>query len=476
VDQEEVLVSGSETGTPSFDIAASSRLIDAFAGEVILPGDPGYDAARVVWNGMIDRRPAIVVRPTGAADVLSAVRFAREQELVVAVRCGGHSIPGFSTCDDGIVIDLSRMRGVRVDPDQRTARANGGSLLAELDREAQAFGLVCPVGVIGHTGVAGLTLGGGMGRLQRKLGLTIDSLRSVDLVTADGRLVHASEDENADLFWGLRGAGANFGIVTSFEFHLHPLDGVITHGSVIHPIERAGELAAVFRDLVDATPDELWLSFGLYLALPAEGFPPEIAGRPVAAVTVLHCGSPAQAERDLADLRSFGPPAVDGIEAKPYLVSQGLNDDAMEWGHRFYMKAAFLPSLVDDVVAHCVEHVSRVPEGADCGFSVWSWGRAISNVAEEATAFTGREGAFWLAAESLWEDPGLDDACRSWTRSALAGIQPYAIAGAYVNDVVETGEGVARSIYGDVKYERLVAVKRAWDPDNVFRLNQNIRP
>ena len=203
---------------------ALSSFAEAFAGEVVRRGDPGYESARAVWNGMVDRHPALVVRPTGAADVIAAVRFAREQELVIAVRSGGHSIPGFSTCDDGIVIDLSRMRGVRVDPAGRTARANGGALLGELDHEAQAFGLVCPVGVVSHTGVAGLTLGGGMGRLQRKLGLTVDSLLAVDLVTADGRLVRASEEENPELFWGLRGAGANFGIVTSFEFRLHPLD------------------------------------------------------------------------------------------------------------------------------------------------------------------------------------------------------------------------------------------------------------
>src|SRR5262245_43254213 len=209
--------------------AGSNALRERFAGEIVTPSDTGYDAARAVWNGMVDRRPALVVRPTGVADVIEAIRFAREQELVIAVRGGGHSIPGLSTCDGGIVVDLSRMRGVRVDPEARTARASGGAHLGELDRQAQAFGLACPVGVVRHTGVAGLTLGGGMGRLQRKLGLTIDNLLSVDLVTADGRLVRASEDENPDLFWGLRGAGPNFGIATSFEFGLHPVGPVITH-------------------------------------------------------------------------------------------------------------------------------------------------------------------------------------------------------------------------------------------------------
>ena len=239
-----------------------SSLRETFAGEIVLPADPGYDQARAVWNRVFDRRPAIVARPVGVDDVVAALRFAREQELVVAVRCGGHSIPGLSTCDDGIVIDLSAMRGAQVDPERRTARVNGGALLAELDEAAQAHGLVCPVGVVSHTGVAGLTLGGGMGRLQRKFGLTIDNLASVELVTADGRVVRASEDEHPELFWGLRGAGPNFGIVTSLEYRLHPLDHPVTFGRVTHPLERARELAALFRELAESGPDELFLSFG----------------------------------------------------------------------------------------------------------------------------------------------------------------------------------------------------------------------
>ena len=460
----------------ALDANGLDAFADGFAGEIVRPADPGYDAARAVWNGMVDRRPALVACPTGTADVIAAIRFAREHDLAVAVRSGGHSITGLSTCDDGIVIDLSRLRGVRVDPEQRTARASGGALLAELDREAQAFGLVCPVGVIGHTGVAGLTLGGGMGRLQRKHGLTIDNLLSVDLVTADGRLVHASEEDNTELFWGLRGAGANYGIATSFEFRLHPLDPVITHGALLHPIERAGELAARFRDAVDGGPDELWLSFYLGLALPAEAFPPEVAGGPVAVVSVLHCGPLEQAERDLAPLRAFGPPLVDSIQAKPYLAAQLQNDEAMRWGRRFYMKSAFLPGLPDELVEQAVEHMPRVPDGVDGEISVWSWGRAIGRVPEEATAFTGRGAAFWISAEIAWEDASLDERCRAWSRAVMEVVTPFASEGRYVNDVAESGDDVVRAIYGDAKYDRLVALKRAWDPDNTFRLNQNIRP
>ena len=381
------------------------------------------------------------------------------------MRCGGHSIPGLSTCDDGIVIDLSRMRGVDVDPGQRTARAAGGSLLAELDEQAQSAGLVCPVGVVSHTGVAGLTLGGGMGRLQRKHGLTIDNLLEVELVTADGRLVRASEDENPELFWGLRGAGANFGIATAFTFRLHPLDGVITHGTVVHPVERARELAALYRDAVANGPDELWTSFGVGLA----------GGEPVATVSALHCGTLEQAERDLAALRGLAPALDDSIVARPYLEAQHLNDEAMEWGHRFYMKSAFLHSLPDELVDLAVEHVSRLPQRADGGFSAWACGGAIASLPEDATAFTGREARFWMAAEVQWDDPSLDEPCRVWGRAAMAGATPFASAGRYVNDVSETDERAA-SIYGDAKAERLVALKREWDPDNVFRLNQNVRP
>jgi FAD/FMN-containing dehydrogenase len=447
-------------------VQAVDSLREQLTGEIVLPGDPGYDQARAVWNGMADRRPALVVRPVDVDGVVAALRFAREQELLIAVRCGGHSIPGLSTCDDGIVIDLSRIRGAEIDPEARTARVLGGSLLGDLDDAAQRFGLVCPVGVVSHTGVAGLSLGGGMGRLMRTFGLTVDNLLSVELVTADGRIVRASDEENPDLFWGMCGAGPNFGIVTSFEFRLHPLDHPITYGAVEHPIERARELAALWRDLAENGPDELFLSFGLEKA--------DESG--IAYITALHSGTPEQAERDLAELRAFGPPRADSIAVRPYLETQHLNDDAQGWGHRFYMKSAFLPSLPDEVVDLCVEHTMRAPAAEEIGFSIWAWGRRISEVPEDGTAFTGRNATAWLAAEAMWDDPELDEACRAWGREALADLAPYASDGRYVNDVAEVGADVARSIYGSAKYDRLVALKREWDPDNVFRLNQNVQP
>jgi FAD/FMN-containing dehydrogenase len=444
-------------------VLASFR--DAFSGEIVLPGDAGYDPARAVWNGMIDRRPAIVVRPTTSADVVEAVRFAREQDLPIAVKSGGHSIPGFSTVDDGIVIDLSAMRGAQVDAERRVARVNGGALLADLDEAAQAVGLVCPVGVVSHTGAAGLTLGGGLGRLQRRFGLTLDNLESVELVTADGRIVRAAEGENDDLFWGLRGAGANFGIATTFAFRLHPLDNPVTHGAIVHPIDRAVELAALLEETIAAGPNELWASYGL-------GYD---GGKPSARVMVLHSGEPEAAERDLAALRAFGSPVEDSVEVKPYLTTQRLLDEPLEWGHRFSMKSAFFPALSEELVSRCVRHVGNAPNGTECGVSVWTCGGAIVEVPDEATAFTGREAGIWLAAEAQWDDPELDGAGRGWARAAMDDLMPLASEGRYVNDVAEV-ESDLRKIYGATKYDRLVAVKRAWDPDNVFRLNQNVKP
>jgi FAD/FMN-containing dehydrogenase len=449
--------------------------LTGFAGEVIRPGDAPYDSARVVWNGMIDRRPALIVRPSSTDDVVAALRFARERDLVIAVRGGGHSIPGLSTCDGGIVVDLSRLCGATVDPRARTARVGGGALLGELDDAAQAHGLVCPVGVVSHTGVGGLTLGGGMGRLQRRFGLTIDNLLGVELVTADGRVVCASVDEHPELFWGMRGAGPNFGIVTAFEYRLHPFEGTVTHGFVAHPIERVGALAERYRELVQTGPDALWAAFGVELALPSD-YPPELAGAPVAYVAVLHSGPAEEAERDLAALRGLDGAAVDSIETKPYLTTQHMYDEATEWGKRFSMRSAFLHSLPDEVVSAWADRVTRVPEGAYGGYSVWSCGGAIAAVPDEDTAFTGRDALYWASGEIVWQDLDLDDACRAWGREALAEARPFETSGRYVNDVAEVGDGLARSIYGDSKYERLVALKREWDPDNVFRLNQNIRP
>ena len=443
-----------------------------FGGEIVLPGDDGYEAARIVWNAAVDRHPAMVVRPTGVEDVAAAVRFGREHDLVIAVRCGGHSMGGFSTCDDGIVIDLSAMRGATVDPDRRTARVLGGSLLGDLDREAQVHGLACPVGVVSHTGVGGLTLGGGMGRLQRKHGFTIDNLLAVDLLTADGQTVRASEAENADLFWGIRGAGPNFGIVISFEFRLHPIGPDMVQGWVVHPIERAHELAALFTAFTRAAPDEVFASFALAMAAPGDPWE-EFAGQPVVILGGAHCGSADAAERDLRPLREHQP-LQDAIGTKTYLAMQGAGDESFAWGNRVYTKGGFLDELSDGFLDVAVDHISRAPGQVNVG--LWAQGGAVARVPEDASAFTGRSAAFWVGVEAQWTEPERDDEFVSWSRQAWNDLKPFTTAGTYVNDLVEVSEALARAAYGDAKYDRLVELKRRYDPDNVFRLNQNIRP
>ena len=465
-----------ETAGRQIEAARLKQFRDTFRGDQILPADDAYDAARAVWNGMIDRRPLIVVRPVDAADVIVALRFARDQELIVAVRSGGHSLPGLSTCDDGMIIDLVRMRGVTVDPDRRVARSNGGALLGELDDAAQAVGLACNVGTVSHTGVAGLTLGGGMGRLQRKFGLTIDCLRAVELVTADGRLVRASADENADLFWGMRGAGANFGIATAFEFDLQPLGPTITRGILVYPAERARDVAAAYREYMPTAPDAVMAALIIGRALPEADYPASIAGRPVATLSITYCGPEADVERDLGPLTSLGPPISGSVDQQAYLEAQHAFDDVNAWGHRVYTKSGMVDSLPDDLIDAFVDHVADAPPGEDV-FSIWAFGGAVGRIPEEATAFQGRSAPFWAGTESMWDDPADDRAQRDWARTGVALIEPYRLVGGYVNDVSEAGDdALVRSVYGDAKYERLVGLKRAWDPDNVFRLNQNIRP
>jgi FAD/FMN-containing dehydrogenase len=446
-----------------------------FGGQVVRPDDPDYDQARVVWNAMADRRPALIARCTSDDDVVAAVRFARDQDLRIAVRGGGHSVAGHSTCDGGIVIDLSRMRGVEVDTKRRVARVQGGAHLSQLDHDAQTAGLVCPVGVIGHTGVAGLTLGGGMGRLQRKHGFTIDNLLSVDLVSAEGKQLHASKDENADLFWGIRGAGANFGVVTSFELQLHPQEPTVTHGWVALPIEKSGEVGALVRDFLATAPDHVFinLSFGVATDPP---FPPQLAAKPIILVGAMHSGSQEDAERDLQPLRTSMDWSADTFARKSYLALQGMNDDAMSWGHRFYMKSGFVGELSDDLLAVCAAEGADVPAVGECSLSFWAMGGAISRTADQDSAFTGRTAGWWLSAEAMWDEPARDGAHMGWARRAMSALKPFTTVGQYVNDAVESDVASVRAVYGDEKYNRLSALKRKYDPDNVFRLNQNIRP
>jgi FAD/FMN-containing dehydrogenase len=447
---------------------------ERFRGQVVVPGDPDYDRARAVWNATADAHPAVVARCAGVEDVVAAVRFARERELLVAVRGGGHSYPGFSTCDEGIVIDLSPMAGVRIDPGRRVATAAGGALLGELDRRAQAHGLACPTGHVSHTGVGGLTLGGGVGRLVRRHGLTIDNLAAVELVTAEGEPVRAGPDSEPELFWGLRGAGANLGVATSFELRLHPVGPRVLAGIAVYPIERAREVAAAFAACMAAAPDEVTAGLGWFVAPPGPPFPPAVAGRPVVVVNATHAGPLPGAERHLAPLRALGP-ALDTFTPRSYLDLQRESDDHYRWGKRNYWKGLLLEDLAEGAVDQIGALLAAAP-GPDCGVGLLSLGGAFGRVPEDATAFSGRSAALWLITEAVWRDPAEDPARIAWGRAAMAALRPFATSVNYVNDLGQLDQDAVRGAYGPAKYDRLVALKRAWDPANVFRRNQNIRP
>jgi FAD/FMN-containing dehydrogenase len=450
------------------------QLRTALDGDVITPADTTYDEARRVWNAIYDRRPAAIARPATAAAVATAIRFGRQADLEIAVRAGGHSGAGHSTTEGGLLIDLSKLRGVTVDPAARTARVLGGSLLGELDVAAQAHGLVCPVGVIGHTGVGGLTLGGGVGRLQRRFGLTIDNLRSVELVTADGRTVRASATEEPDLFWGIRGAGPNFGIVTEFEFGLQPFAGVLHRGIRMYPGSKAHEVWQLVRDFARIAPEEVGLIYGVGRAQPAADYAPELADQPIVFVSYNHSGDASAVDRDLAPLSTGPEPASSSHSSQAYLEAQTANDLAMGWGGRSYIKGAYADDLSRSSIDALVALAAEAPVGSS--FAATVQGGAIGRVADDATAFAGRSARFEISADSSWQDESLDEACIDWARRAMAAVDADTVPGRYVNEIVESGPEETRAIYGDDKLARLTALKRAWDPDNVFHRNHNIAP
>ena len=449
------------------------RLRPSFRGDLILPRDTGFEAARRVWCATVDKRPALVVRPLDAADVANAIRFARDQDLRIAVRSGGHSINGFSTCDDGLVLDLSRMRGATVDGSARTARTNGGAYLMDLDRAAQDHGLVCPVGTVGHTGVGGLTLGGGVGRLQRPFGLTVDNLTAVELVTADGRHVRASETEEPDLFWGMRGAGPNFGVVTAFEFRLHPFGPNLVRGIRIYRPTDALVVWAAFQDLLASAPREMSFSFVIGRALPDADYPPEIAGGPIAVVALSHIGTEADAAAALRGLDSAADPVVQSLAAQPYADVQGLYDEAYAWGVRFACAGGYANDVRPSTISAVIEHVAAGVD--DAGVSFTAQGGAIADLSEDAMAFTGRSARLRILAEEMWLEAARDADAKRWCLEARDIFVADTVPGHYVNEVPADVTDPA-AIYGPAKAERLRALKRIWDPENVFRLNHNIAP
>jgi hypothetical protein len=456
------------------DRTASDELNASLRGEVVRPGDPGYDDERKIWNGSIDRRPSMIARCAGVADVIASVRFAREHGLPVALRSGGHSYPGLSVCDTGMVIDLAQMKGIRVDPAGGTARAQAGVLLGEMDRETQAFGLAVPAGIVTHTGLAGLTLGGGIGWLQRKYGLTIDQLLSVDVVTAEGELVRASASENADLFWGVRGGGGNFGIVTEFEFRLNPVGPMVLAGPLIWGIEDAPEVLRFYRDWIEQVPEELTTIVTCRRMLPLPTVPKELHGRHVVIVGCCYAGPVEEGERVLTPLRDFGSPLVDACAPMPFLAHQASLDPGFPHGWWYYIRSCNLAELGDEVVDTLADHGRQIASPVTA-FSIFHLGGAVARVGDEEAAFTGRDAGHVVNVIGITRTGDGFDAEREWARGLWSGLQPYH-QNVYVNFLMEEGEERVRHAYGAEKYDRLRALKRRYDPDNFFSLNQNISP
>jgi FAD/FMN-containing dehydrogenase len=452
---------------------ALAQLAEGFGGELLRPDDAGYDAARAVYNSMIDGRPALIARCAGTADVISAVRYAREREFAIAVRCGGHSLAGRSVGgEDALLVDLSPMKGVRVDPKARTARAHGGVQWGEYDRETQAFGLATPGGRVTTTGVGGFTTGGGYGWISPKYGLTCDNLISADVVTADGELLRASEEENADLFWAIRGGSGNFGIVTSFEFRAHPLGPLMYGGLFVFELTQAADAMSAYRDLVDGAPDELATAAAMLTAPPEEFVPEHMRGAPAFGIVYSYCGAPAEGERLAQGLRAVGP-AVDLVGPLPYRAFQTILDPMSPPGFRAYARGEHLTGLTDGVIE---AFLANTTEGLHpLSFAVvFQHGGAASRVPEDATAYGSRDAAFMIHPIGAWEDPADDEKHIGWVRKVSAAQQPYKTGGVYLNFMSDRDNVPAG--YGDAKYRRLVEIKRSYDPDNVFRFNQNIKP
>jgi len=443
-------------------------------GELLHPGDDGYEEARTVWNGMIDRYPAAVARCTGAADVTAAVEFAREREPPLAVKGGGHNFAGTAVCDDGLVIDLSPMDGVRVDPDSRTARVQAGATWADFDHETQAFGLATTGGIVSTTGVAGLTLGGGQGYLARTHGLAIDNLVGADVVTAEGELVRASTEENSGLFWALRGGGGNFGVVTSFEFDLHPVGPEIMGGAIFHPSADAADALRFYREFAADAPDEL-ACYALIARVPPEPpFPEAVRGDPAVAFAVCYAGPIDEAEAELEPLRAFGDPILDGVRPLPYATLQSSFDDGAPEGHRWYSKSHYLGELSDGAVETILEYTDPFP-GPLTQVALEPMGGAINRVEPAATAFPHRDAAYSFGIWPGWDDPDRDDEFVAWAREFHEAMAPYATGGVYANYLDRDEADRIRAAYGE-NYDRLVEVKNEWDPDNLFRMNQNVAP
>ncbi|MFA9460068.1 FAD-binding oxidoreductase [Thiohalorhabdus sp. Cl-TMA] len=456
----------------------SRDALDAFAGGVrgmvITDGSPEYESSRSIWNAMIDKRPALIVRATGPADVLRTVNFVREQQLLLAVRGGGHNIAGKALCDGGVVLDLSALRDVRVDPRARTARVGPGALLGDVDHETQAFGLATPLGINSTTGVSGLTLGGGFGWLTRKYGMTIDNLLSADLVTSDGSLHTVSDSSEPDLFWAIRGGGGNFGVVTSFEYRLHPVGPHVLAGLIFYPLAQAPQILRRYRDFVAEMPEELTVWAVLRKAPPLPFLPESAHGTDVLILALLYAGDPASGRRAVEPLQAFGTSIAEHVDVMPYTAFQAGFDPLLTPGARNYWKSQDFTALSDAVIDTVIEQAGRLPS-EECELFIASLGGAMGRVPETATAYAGRDANFVMNVHTRWRETAQDSKCRAWARECSEAVSPYATGGVYVNFLSQDETGRVHSAYG-ANYERLAAIKARYDPANLFRNNQNIAP
>lgn len=456
------------------EAGAVEALASNLSGELIRPEDPTYDQHRRVWNGSIDRHPGVIAHCADVTDIVEAIRFARLHGLLVAVRGGGHSFPGHSVCDGGMVIDLGHMKDIQVDPEARRVRAQAGVLLGELDRATQAFGLGVPAGFVSHTGLAGLTLGGGIGYLMRKHGLTIDNLLSVDMITADGEFVRASEDENEDLFWGLRGGGGNFGIVTEFEFALNPVGPEVYAGPIFWPMEEAAKVLRFYRDWIVDCPDELTTSVVQRKAAASAVVPADLVGKHVLAIVCCYAGPVEEGEKVVRALKEVGSPVLDLCGAKPFLTLQSMFDPSYPHGWSYYVRSCDVATLNDDVIDIMVEYGGKI-ESPVTTAGIWQRGGAVARVGEDETAFTGRAAGHTFNINGNSKTAEGFDAEREWARAYWSALEPFHTS-VYVNFLMEEGQDRIREAYGAAKYERLRDLKRKYDPENFFRLNQNIAP
>ena len=453
--------------------ATLGELAEGLRGELIRPADPSYDDARSIWNAAHDKQPALIVRCKGVADVIRAVEFARSEGLTLAVRGGGHSIPGFSTTDGGLVIDLSPMKAVRIDPDRGRIVAQGGCTWGDVDAEAQAFGLAVTGGLVSSTGVAGFTLGGGIGWLVRKAGLACDNLVGADVVTADGRYLHTSETENPELLWALRGGGGNFGVVTSFEFRAHEVGPTVFAGLVFYPGDRAADVLRGFGTAAGSAPDDLSLAINLTTAPPLPFLPEEVHGKPIVAVLGMWSGQPEAGDAATRPFRELAPVVADLFGPMPYNAMQTLLDPLFPRGLRNYFRSAFFSELDGTTVDALVSAHAAVPNGLS-ELHVHHLGGAMGRVPADATAFGTRDREYILNVVARSEDAAGYDAAVDWARTSGSSLGPSAAS--YVNFTGETNEDIVRASYPPATYQRLVAVKNAYDPTNLFHLNQNIQP